>query len=297
MEDLEPYLDKFSESGRRILKSALNETRHRDQNYILPEHILYALMEEETDLFNTTMRNLSIDPEDIRLAVEKRLENSPQHTGKNFSVAPETTEIFKYSMDRARSEGRRTIEASDICSVLAANKYSLLNDILQNPEGSVPVFQTRRIGTEEKQSYFPSQLQNKPSNFFNEFSLKELVKKNTSSFGLFHSIGSIGGGMSGGDLEQTTHSKHESFACRIESKDSNNFNEEKFISSLRKDVEDSMNQSRLKITETNNPNSSSFRLKYKTKGMKGQIDISGEMKNGYYELKAMAVEKSGQKTK
>jgi len=137
-------LDKFSESGRRILEGALDETRRREQYYVSPEHILYVLMTEETDLFDVTMHNLSFDSQDIRLAVEKRLENSYRHTGKNFRIPPETTEIFKYSMDKARSEGRRTIEASDMCFVFATDKYILLDDILQNPKGQDSEFRRNR---------------------------------------------------------------------------------------------------------------------------------------------------------
>src|SRR5687767_2452084 len=109
----ESYSDKFSESGRRILEGALDEARRREQYYVSPEHILYVLITEETDLFDATVHNFSINPKEIRLNIEKRLENSRRHTGKGFRIAPETTEIFKYSMDKARSEGRRTIEASD----------------------------------------------------------------------------------------------------------------------------------------------------------------------------------------
>jgi ATP-dependent Clp protease ATP-binding subunit ClpC len=132
MTDLEAYKDKFSDSGKRVLESALNESRRRDQNFVSIEHILYALAEEESELFNSTMRDLSIDPRSVRLSVEKRLENSRQHIGKGFRIAPETTELFKRSMDRARSQGRRVIEASDIFYVQASDERSLLNDILQN---------------------------------------------------------------------------------------------------------------------------------------------------------------------
>lgn len=132
MTDLEAYKDKFSESGKRVLENALNESRRRDQNFVSIEHILFALAEEENELFNATMRDLSVDPRSVRLSVEKRLENSRQHIGKGFRIAPETTELFKRSMDRARSQGRRVIEASDIFYVQASDERSLLNDILQN---------------------------------------------------------------------------------------------------------------------------------------------------------------------
>lgn len=132
MTDLEAYKDKFSESGKRVLENALSESRRRDQNFVSIEHILFALAEEESELFNATMRDLSVDPRSVRLSVEKRLENSRQHIGKGFRIAPETTELFKRSMDRARSQGRRVIEASDIFYVQASDERSLLNDILQN---------------------------------------------------------------------------------------------------------------------------------------------------------------------
>lgn len=132
MTDLEAYKDKFSDSGKRVLENALSESRRRDQNFISIEHILYALAEEETDLFNSTMRDLSIDPRSVRLSVEKRLQNSRQHTGKGFRIAPETTELFKQAMNRARAQGRRVIEASDIFYVQTSDERSLLNDILQN---------------------------------------------------------------------------------------------------------------------------------------------------------------------
>jgi ATPases with chaperone activity, ATP-binding subunit len=132
MTDLEAYKDKFSESGKRILDSALNESRRRDQNYIAVEHILHALADEEAELFNSTMRDLSIDPRTVRLLLEKRLDNTRSHMGKGFRIAPETTDLFKRSMERARSQGRRVIDGSDIFYVVTTDERSLLNDILQN---------------------------------------------------------------------------------------------------------------------------------------------------------------------
>jgi ATP-dependent Clp protease ATP-binding subunit ClpA len=132
MADMDAYKDKFSDSGRKILDNALTESRRRDQNYIATEHILYALAEEERDLFDETLRDLSVDPRYVRLLLEKRVETSRQHTGKGFKIAQEATDLFKRSMDRARSQGRRTIESSDIFFVLSTDERSLLNDILQN---------------------------------------------------------------------------------------------------------------------------------------------------------------------
>ncbi len=132
MADIDAYKDKFSESGQRVLEVALDESRKRDQNYVATEHILHALANEEAELFNQTMRDLAVDPRSVKLLIEKRLEASRQHLGKGFRIAPETTDLFKKSMDRARSQGRRVIEASDIFYVMSNDERSLLNDVLQN---------------------------------------------------------------------------------------------------------------------------------------------------------------------
>ena len=72
MVDLGSYKDKFGDSGQCILEHALNESRRRDQNFVSVEHILQALTVEELDMFNSTMRELSLDPVVVKMAIEKR---------------------------------------------------------------------------------------------------------------------------------------------------------------------------------------------------------------------------------
>ena len=132
MVDLGSYKDKFGESGQRILEHALNESRQRDQNFVSVEHILHALMSEEPDMFNSTMRELSLDPVSVKIAIDKRLNSHrQQHVGKGFRIAPDTTDLFKRAMERARTQGRKTIEATDIFSALT-NYDSLFVEVLKN---------------------------------------------------------------------------------------------------------------------------------------------------------------------
>jgi len=132
MADLGAYKDKFGESGQRILEHAMSESRQRDQNYVAVEHILQALMHEEPDMFNSTMRELSLDPIVVKIAIDQRLETTrQQHVGKGFRIAPDTTDLFKRAMERARTQGRKTIEATDIFEALT-NYDSLFLDVLRN---------------------------------------------------------------------------------------------------------------------------------------------------------------------
>ncbi len=134
MVDLGTYKDKFSDSGRRIFEHAMRESRTRDQNYIAIEHVINALMNEEAELINDTLRGLALDSRAIKVVIDKRLE-SPRlsYTGKGMRISPETIDLFKRAMDRARSQGRKTIEATDLLMALAhPDEKSLLIEILGN---------------------------------------------------------------------------------------------------------------------------------------------------------------------
>ena len=154
MADIDAYKDRFSDSGQRVLENAMDESKRRDQNYVTIGHILNALTNEESDLFNETMRDLSIDPRTVKMLIEKRVENGRQHTGKGFRIAPETTDLFKKAMDRARSQGRRVIDSGDIFYVMSNDERSLLNDVLRNlgvPPEEVAQTARTRIRKREKE--------------------------------------------------------------------------------------------------------------------------------------------------
>jgi ATP-dependent Clp protease ATP-binding subunit ClpC len=181
MADIDAYKDKFSENGQRILETALGESRRRDQNYVSIEHILHALAFEEDELFSATMRDLSVDPRSVKLLIEKRLDSSRQHTGKGFRIAPETTELFKRAMDRARSQGRRVIDSSDIFYVLSNDERSVLNELLQNlgvPSEEVAQIARTRIRKREKEEERVRQKYELPS-FLRHFgvSLNKLARQ------------------------------------------------------------------------------------------------------------------------
>jgi ATP-dependent Clp protease ATP-binding subunit ClpA len=120
MVDLGTYKDRFAESGQRIFEYAMQESKRRDQNYIAVEHILHAFISEEAELFNSAMRDLSLDPFHVKMQIERRLDNNRfQHVGKGLRIAPETIDLFKRAMERSRAQGRKTIESTDLFMALA----------------------------------------------------------------------------------------------------------------------------------------------------------------------------------
>src|ERR687893_866588 len=131
MVDLGTYKDRFGESGQRIFEHAMSESKRRDQNYIAVEHILHAFVTEEAELFDRTMRDLALDPVAVRSQIERRLDNARfQHVGKGLRIAPETIDLLKRAMERARAQGRKTIESTDLFMALSQDG-GLLSGVLR----------------------------------------------------------------------------------------------------------------------------------------------------------------------
>ncbi|PYT04501.1 MAG: chaperone protein ClpB, partial [Acidobacteria bacterium] len=124
-------------------------------NYIAVEHILNGLAAEEAELFNSTMRDLALDPRSVKVLIEKRLENARyQNVNKGIRIAPDTIELFKRSMERARAQGRKTIEATDLFMAFSQDENSALMGVLRNlganPETVVEQVRAR-VRTREQQ--------------------------------------------------------------------------------------------------------------------------------------------------
>ena len=133
MSELGTYKDKFGDSGKRIFEHAVGESRRRDQNHLGVEHVLDALASEEAEMFNGMIRDLALDPRSVKVLIERRLDSTRvQYTGKGLRILPETIDLFKRAMDRARSQGRKTIEATDLLMALSQDERSLLNEVLRN---------------------------------------------------------------------------------------------------------------------------------------------------------------------
>jgi ATP-dependent Clp protease ATP-binding subunit ClpA len=133
MVDLGTYKDRFGETGQNIFEHAMRESKRRDQNYVAVEHILHAFVTEEGEMFDQTMRDLSLDPFAVRAQIERRLDNNRfQHVGKGLRIAPDTIELFKRAMERARAQGRKTIEATDLFMALSQDGGLLAGLLTRN---------------------------------------------------------------------------------------------------------------------------------------------------------------------
>jgi ATP-dependent Clp protease ATP-binding subunit ClpA len=91
--------------------------------------------------------------------IEKRLESARyQNVNKGVRIAPETIDLFKRSMERARAQGRKTIEATDLFMALSQDERSVFVNLLRNmgasPESIVEGVRARvRTREQEEEQY------------------------------------------------------------------------------------------------------------------------------------------------
>jgi hypothetical protein len=136
----------------------------------------------------------------------------------------------------------------------------------------------------------------KPSTFYSNFSMVELVKRNSSPL----SLDSAGGGGGGGRIgtfghspRQTHYRKTESFALHLKPGGLAKTDEGKFLSSLKADVQDEIVKSDARITEAGDLEVPGCYVEYSEEGIQGRIEISGKLSGGnYYSLTATLSETS-----
>ena len=129
MIDLGAYNDKFAESGLRVFVCAIDEARHRNQNYVSLGHILKALTVEVPTSLNafreswSTLHESLAEPGAIEEKLEKLIESRPNYSGEGVRIPPTTRKLFQQAMKRAVGEGRDKIEAADLMALFIPLPY------------------------------------------------------------------------------------------------------------------------------------------------------------------------------
>ena len=132
------------------------------------------------------------------------------------------------------------------------------------------------------------------SSFFSSFSTRQLVERNKSSAGLTcdpiggggggGGVGSRAGGIGSGGTHFSSH-KSDSFACHLKSKDS--FDETKFFTALKLDVEHALRDDGAQITDSGSTGSANFYFAYALKNVRGHVQVSGtRVGTDYYDVHA-----------
>lgn len=131
MQDPKTFRERFAESGWRVLERALAEARRTGLNYVSLEHLISALAEVESDLFDAVMLDLSVDAREVRALLSRRGASGLQHAGAGIRIAPDVNSYLKRAWRRSHYYRHEGIEATDILLALAEDKRGLFVEMLR----------------------------------------------------------------------------------------------------------------------------------------------------------------------
>jgi len=153
--DLGSMTDKFSDTGQKVVRRAIEVSKSRDHNFLSVVHLFTALGEIESALFSETMQAVGIDPHSVTRLLEQELAKSPIHVGRKMAIPEPTRDLFNRALRRARSQGRQTIESYDLFATLFTDQSGVPAEILRRlgvdpADATETIFQ--RVRTREEQT-------------------------------------------------------------------------------------------------------------------------------------------------
>jgi ATP-dependent Clp protease ATP-binding subunit ClpA len=153
--DLGSMTDKFSETGQKVVRRAIEVSKSRDHNFLSVVHLFTALGEIESALFSETMQAVGIDPHSVTRLLEQELSKSAVHVGRKMAIPEPTRDLFNRALRRARSQGRQTIESYDLFATLFTDQNGVPAEILRrlgvDPADATETI-TQRVRTREEQT-------------------------------------------------------------------------------------------------------------------------------------------------
>jgi ATP-dependent Clp protease ATP-binding subunit ClpA len=129
MATLTQYENALTNTGKRIFRIAVDETRRREVNNISPVYILAGIAQIETELFDRAVLILGLEPSAVRGAIAARLDTEARKDQLLFP--PETANLFSRARGRARAQrNQEKIDSKDLLWILAENDRSVFIEIL-----------------------------------------------------------------------------------------------------------------------------------------------------------------------
>jgi ATP-dependent Clp protease ATP-binding subunit ClpA len=147
--------DKFSETGQKVVRRAIEVSKSRDHNFLSVVHVFTALGDVESALFVETMQAVGIDPPSVTRLLEQELTKGPVHLGKKMAIPEATRDLFNRALRRARSQGRQQIESYDLFATLFTDLSGVPAEILRrlgvDPANATETI-SQRVRTREEQT-------------------------------------------------------------------------------------------------------------------------------------------------
>ena len=123
--------DRFTKRARRVLTLAQEEAQRLNHNYIGTEHLLLGLVREENGVAVRVLRELGVDPKQVRERVERTVGRGQRAMYGKLSLTPRTKRVIELAVDEARRLGHHYIGTEHLLLGLVRAGEGVAVDVLR----------------------------------------------------------------------------------------------------------------------------------------------------------------------
>jgi ATP-dependent Clp protease ATP-binding subunit ClpA len=126
-------IDKFTVKAQEALQEAQAVARRRDQQEILPEHILASLLAEKDGFVVPLLQRIGADPKLVQGRLDDELKKVPQvHGGEGGHLAQRTLKVLDAAEDEAKKLKDEYVSTEHNLLALAGEKRGAAAEVLKS---------------------------------------------------------------------------------------------------------------------------------------------------------------------
>jgi ATP-dependent Clp protease ATP-binding subunit ClpC len=119
VEELEIPVARLTESARRVMDRAVEDSRRREHTLLTSSHLFFAIAQADWELFALAMRHAALNPNRVVRAVDEHLRRLPSsRAGGGPQICPTAKLVCKLALHIASRAGRSGVEAVDLLLAL-----------------------------------------------------------------------------------------------------------------------------------------------------------------------------------
>jgi ATP-dependent Clp protease ATP-binding subunit ClpC len=125
--------DRFTDRARKVMGLARQEAQRFNHDYIGTEHILLGLVQEESGVAASVLKNMEIDLKKVRMEVEKQVQAGTASKGSGqLPFTPRAKKVLELAMEEASNLGHNYIGTEHLLLGLLKEQDGMAARVLIN---------------------------------------------------------------------------------------------------------------------------------------------------------------------
>ena len=123
--------DKFTQKTIETIQTAQSMAQENGNQYLTPEHLLYALVDADGGLIGTLLGRMGVDCNAVLSELDTAIDQLPKVSGGSGEVyaSPETSKIFNFAEREAKSSGDAYVSVEHLMLGIFANETAAIKRI------------------------------------------------------------------------------------------------------------------------------------------------------------------------